>query len=31
MLPIDGVDHPVQTGDVVIVEAGEDPHTTRIL
>lgn len=27
VLPIDGVDHPVQTGDVVIVEAGEDHHT----
>jgi mannose-6-phosphate isomerase-like protein (cupin superfamily) len=27
VLPIDGVDHPIQTGDVVIVEAGEDHHT----
>jgi len=27
VLPIDGVEHPVQTGDVVIVEAGEDHHT----
>ena len=27
VLPIDGVDHPVKTGDVVIVEAGEDHHT----
>ena len=27
VLPIDGVDHPVQTGDVVVVEAGEDHHT----
>jgi mannose-6-phosphate isomerase-like protein (cupin superfamily) len=27
VIPIDGVDHPVQTGDVVIVEAGEDHHT----
>ena len=27
VLPIDGVDYPVQTGDVVIVEAGEDHHT----
>jgi quercetin dioxygenase-like cupin family protein len=27
VLPIDGVDHPVETGDVVIVEAGEDHHT----
>ena len=28
VLPIDGVDYPIQTGDVVIVEAGEDHHTT---
>ena len=27
VLPIDGVDHPVKTGDVIIVEAGEDHHT----
>lgn len=27
VLPIDGVDYPVQTGDVVIVEADEDHHT----
>ncbi|MCU0519945.1 MAG: cupin domain-containing protein [Anaerolineae bacterium] len=27
ILPIDGVDYPVETGDVVIVEAGEDHHT----
>ena len=27
VLPIDGVDHPVQTGDVIVVEAGEDHHT----
>ena len=27
VLPIDGVDYPVQTGDVVIAEAGEDHHT----
>jgi mannose-6-phosphate isomerase-like protein (cupin superfamily) len=27
VLPIDGVDHPVRAGDVVIVEAGEDHHT----
>jgi mannose-6-phosphate isomerase-like protein (cupin superfamily) len=27
VLPIDGVDYPVRTGDVVIVEAGEDHHT----
>ena len=27
VIPIDGVDYPVETGDVVIVEAGEDHHT----
>jgi len=27
VLPIDGVDYPVQAGDVVIVYAGEDHHT----
>ena len=27
VIPIDGVDYTVQTGDVVIVEAGEDHHT----
>lgn len=27
VLPIDGVDYPVETGDVVVVEAGEDHHT----
>jgi mannose-6-phosphate isomerase-like protein (cupin superfamily) len=27
VIPIDGVDYPVVTGDVVIVEAGEDHHT----
>jgi mannose-6-phosphate isomerase-like protein (cupin superfamily) len=27
VIPIDGVDYPVRTGDVVIVEAGEDHHT----
>ncbi len=27
VLPIDGVDHPIKTGDVIIVEAGEDHHT----
>jgi mannose-6-phosphate isomerase-like protein (cupin superfamily) len=27
VIPIDGVDYSVQTGDVVIVEAGEDHHT----
>lgn len=27
VIPIDGVDYPVKTGDVVIVEAGEDHHT----
>lgn len=27
ILPIDGVDHPIYTGDVFIVEKGEDHHT----
>ena len=27
VLPVDGLEYPVQTGDVVIVEAGEDHHT----
>jgi mannose-6-phosphate isomerase-like protein (cupin superfamily) len=27
VLPIDGVDYPVKTGDVIVVEAGEDHHT----
>lgn len=27
VVPIDGLDYPVQAGDVVIVEAGEDHHT----
>jgi mannose-6-phosphate isomerase-like protein (cupin superfamily) len=27
VIPVDGVDYPVRTGDVVIVEAGEDHHT----
>ena len=27
VIPIDGVDHPVQAGDVVVVAAGEDHHT----
>lgn len=27
VVPIDGVGYPVVTGDVVIVEAGEDHHT----
>lgn len=27
VLPIDGVDYPVEAGDVVIVHAGEDHHT----
>jgi mannose-6-phosphate isomerase-like protein (cupin superfamily) len=26
VLPIDGVEYPVETGDVFIVEAGEDHH-----
>ncbi|NQT19608.1 MAG: cupin domain-containing protein [Planctomycetes bacterium] len=27
VIPIDGVDYPVCTGDIVVVEAGEDHHT----
>ena len=27
VLPVDGTDHPIRAGDVVIVEAGEDHHT----
>lgn len=27
VLPIDGIEHPVEAGDVCIVEAGEDHHT----
>ncbi len=27
VIPIDGVEYPVETGDVVIVEKGEDHHT----
>lgn len=27
VIPIDGVDYPVTTGDVVIIEPGEDHHT----
>lgn len=27
VIPVDGVDVPVQAGDVVIVDAGEDHHT----
>ena len=27
VIPIDGVEYPIETGDVVIVEAGEDHHT----
>ncbi|MDX9755410.1 MAG: cupin domain-containing protein [bacterium] len=27
VLPIDGVEYPVKTGDVVIVKGGEDHHT----
>lgn len=27
VVPVDGVEYPVRTGDVVIVEAGEDHHT----
>lgn len=27
VIPIDGTEHPIQAGDVIIVEAGEDHHT----
>ncbi len=27
VIPIDGTDHPIQAGDVVVVAAGEDHHT----
>jgi mannose-6-phosphate isomerase-like protein (cupin superfamily) len=27
VIPIDGIDYPIRTGDVVIVQAGEDHHT----
>ena len=27
VIPIDGVEYPVKTGDVVVVDAGEDHHT----
>jgi mannose-6-phosphate isomerase-like protein (cupin superfamily) len=27
VLPVDGVEYPVKTGDVIIVEPGEDHHT----
>ena len=27
VIPIDGVEYPIETGDVVIVEKGEDHHT----
>ena len=27
VIPVDGVEHPVKTGDVVVVEPGEDHHT----
>jgi mannose-6-phosphate isomerase-like protein (cupin superfamily) len=27
-LPIDGVEHSIETGDVILVESGEDHHTT---
>ncbi|MBN2394601.1 MAG: cupin domain-containing protein [Anaerolineae bacterium] len=26
VLPIDGIEYPVKTGDVVVVDAGEDHH-----
>jgi len=28
VLPVDGTEHPVQAGDVVVIEPGEDHHTT---
>ncbi len=28
VIPVDGVEYPIETGDVVLVEAGEDHHTT---
>jgi len=28
VLPIDGKNHPIQAGDVIVVEAHEDHHTT---
>jgi quercetin dioxygenase-like cupin family protein len=31
VIPIDGVDHPVEAGDVVVVAAGEDHHTRSSL
>ena len=27
VLPVNGVEYPIQTGDVFIIEAGEDHHT----
>ena len=31
VIPVDGVEVPVQAGDVVVVEAGEDHHTRSSL
>ena len=28
VLPIDGIEYPIETGDVFLIEAGEDHHTT---
>jgi mannose-6-phosphate isomerase-like protein (cupin superfamily) len=28
VIPINGIIHPIETGDIVLVEAGEDHHTT---
>jgi mannose-6-phosphate isomerase-like protein (cupin superfamily) len=27
-MPVDGVSHPIKTGDVIVIEPGEDHHTT---
>ena len=27
VIPIDGIEYPIKTGDVVVVEVGEDHHT----
>jgi mannose-6-phosphate isomerase-like protein (cupin superfamily) len=27
VLPVDGVEHPIETGDVFVIEPGEDHHT----
>jgi len=28
VLPIDGIEYPIETGDVFLIEVGEDHHTT---